>query len=67
MAFDNSANFEEKNLFQWFIMILKKPPTFMIIKRNAYRYVVNYEYKLYAYYCTQEFRFCNLQVAIFFK
>lgn len=46
---------------------LKKTPTFMIIKRNAYRYVVNCEYKLYAYYCTQEFRFCNLQVAIFFK
>lgn len=47
---------------------LKKPPTFMIIKRNAYKYVVNlYEYKLYTYYCTQEFRFCNLQFAIFFK
>lgn len=45
----------------------KKTPTFMIIKRNAYKYVVNYEYKLYTYYCTQEFRFCNLQVAIFFK
>lgn len=26
MAFDNSANFEEKNLFQWFIMIKKKNP-----------------------------------------
>lgn len=39
----------------------------MIIKRNAYKYVVNCEYKLYAYYCTQEFRFCNLHVANFFK
>lgn len=39
----------------------------MIIKRNAYKYVVDCEYKFYAYYCTQEFRFCNIHVAIFFQ
>lgn len=47
--------------------MIKKTLTFLIIERNAYRYVVNYEYKLYTYYCTQEFRFCNLQVANVFK
>lgn len=30
---------------------LKKILIFMIIKRNVYKYVVNYEYKLYMYYC----------------